>query len=129
AILNKIAATNWVPTTHSSNVAKALGKFIYVVGTKASIILEQHPDILVGADSPCRRIGRLTVDKKLLSGTHVEADVERKSQIDRVIEALKAEEEVDHAEGEEDGQEEEEASGFDGDTEKIVEDSDESSSN
>ncbi|MCI75061.1 hypothetical protein A2U01_0096328, partial [Trifolium medium] len=34
-----------------------------------------------------------------------------------------------HAEGEQDGQEEEEASGSDGDTEKIVEDSDESSSN
>ncbi|PNX78329.1 envelope-like protein [Trifolium pratense] len=35
AILNKIVAHNWVPTTHSSDVARGLGKFIYVVGTKA----------------------------------------------------------------------------------------------
>ncbi|CAJ2627763.1 unnamed protein product [Trifolium pratense] len=33
--LNKIAAVNWVPTTHSSNIAKELARFIYVVGTKA----------------------------------------------------------------------------------------------
>ncbi|PNX58942.1 putative envelope-like protein [Trifolium pratense] len=35
AVLNKIAAVNWVPTTHSSNIAKELARFIYVVGTKA----------------------------------------------------------------------------------------------
>ncbi|MCI25855.1 envelope-like protein, partial [Trifolium medium] len=34
AILNKIAAINWVPTTHSSDVATGLGRFIYAVGTK-----------------------------------------------------------------------------------------------
>ncbi|CAJ2663818.1 unnamed protein product [Trifolium pratense] len=35
AVLNRIAAHNWVPTTHSGDVARGLGKFIYVVGTKA----------------------------------------------------------------------------------------------
>ncbi|XP_045803021.1 uncharacterized protein LOC123896707 [Trifolium pratense] len=34
AILNRIAAHNWVPTTHSSDVSRSLGKFIYAVGTK-----------------------------------------------------------------------------------------------
>jgi uncharacterized RmlC-like cupin family protein len=32
-ILNRIAASNWVPTKHSSDVATCLGKFIYSVGT------------------------------------------------------------------------------------------------
>ena len=32
AILNKIVAANWVPTTHSSNIATWLGKFVYDVG-------------------------------------------------------------------------------------------------
>ncbi|XP_045810907.1 uncharacterized protein LOC123905343 [Trifolium pratense] len=35
AVLNRIAAHNWVPTTHSGDVARGLGKFIYAVGTKA----------------------------------------------------------------------------------------------
>ncbi|XP_050891404.1 uncharacterized protein LOC127096911 [Lathyrus oleraceus] len=35
AILHKIGAANWVPTNHKSTVAVMLGKFIYVVGTKA----------------------------------------------------------------------------------------------
>ncbi|XP_045797063.1 uncharacterized protein LOC123891267 [Trifolium pratense] len=33
ALLNKIAASNWVPTTHSNSVATGLAKFIYAVGT------------------------------------------------------------------------------------------------
>jgi len=37
AILNRIGATNWVPTTYSSYIATGLGKFIYVVGTKAKM--------------------------------------------------------------------------------------------
>ncbi|MCH99359.1 envelope-like protein, partial [Trifolium medium] len=37
AILNKIAAVNWVPTSHSSDVATGLGRFIYVVGTKTKV--------------------------------------------------------------------------------------------
>ncbi|CAJ2633262.1 unnamed protein product [Trifolium pratense] len=188
AILNKIVVVNWVPTTHSSNVAKELGRFIYAVGTKArfdygayffdatlehavsfalqlpiafptllcGIILDQHPNILVDADGACRRSSELTVSKKLLSGTHVDAGVgtsaqqmagtltkkqmiaeltetsrsleERKHQIDLVIAALKAEEEADQAEDEQDGHEEDEDSGTDGETEKMEEDSDESSS-
>ncbi|XP_050891005.1 uncharacterized protein LOC127096484 [Lathyrus oleraceus] len=35
AMLHKIGAANWVPTNHKSTVAVILGKFIYVVGTKA----------------------------------------------------------------------------------------------
>ncbi|CAJ2667395.1 unnamed protein product [Trifolium pratense] len=35
AVLNRIAAHNWVPTTHSGDVARGLRKFIYAVGTKA----------------------------------------------------------------------------------------------
>ncbi|XP_024634546.1 uncharacterized protein [Medicago truncatula] len=34
AILNRIGATNWVPTTHSSDIATSLGKFIYATGKK-----------------------------------------------------------------------------------------------
>ncbi|CAJ2652308.1 unnamed protein product [Trifolium pratense] len=34
-ILNRVVAHKWVPTTHSGDVARGLGKFIYVVGTKA----------------------------------------------------------------------------------------------
>ncbi|MCH95220.1 envelope-like protein, partial [Trifolium medium] len=46
ALLNKIAAVNWVSTTHSNNVATGLSKFIYVVGTRTpfdfgSYIFEQ----------------------------------------------------------------------------------------
>ncbi|XP_050909716.1 uncharacterized protein LOC127123550 [Lathyrus oleraceus] len=36
AMLNKIGAANWVPTNHKSTIAVMLGKFIYVVGTKAN---------------------------------------------------------------------------------------------
>ncbi|XP_050874964.1 uncharacterized protein LOC127078562 [Lathyrus oleraceus] len=35
AMLHKIGAANWVPTNHKSTVAVILGKFIYIVGTKA----------------------------------------------------------------------------------------------
>ncbi|XP_058765612.1 uncharacterized protein LOC131639128 [Vicia villosa] len=35
AMLHKIGATNWVPTNHKSTIATVLGRFIYVVGTKA----------------------------------------------------------------------------------------------
>jgi len=37
AILNTIVVVNWVPTTHSSDVATRLGKFIYVVGSKSKM--------------------------------------------------------------------------------------------
>jgi hypothetical protein len=33
-ILNKIGAANWVPTTHTSDIATGLGKFIYSMRTK-----------------------------------------------------------------------------------------------
>ncbi|KAK2383147.1 hypothetical protein QL285_070632 [Trifolium repens] len=35
AILNRIGAINWVPTTHSSTIATSLAKFIYAIGTGA----------------------------------------------------------------------------------------------
>lgn len=34
AMLNRIAACNWVPTTHSSDIATTLGRLIYAVGTR-----------------------------------------------------------------------------------------------
>ena len=37
AILNRIAATNWFPTTHSFDIATWLGMCIYVVGSKAKM--------------------------------------------------------------------------------------------
>ena len=37
AILNRIGAVNWVPTTHSSDVTTGLGKFIYDVGSKSKM--------------------------------------------------------------------------------------------
>jgi len=36
-ILNRIGAVNWVPTTHASDIATGLAKFIYVVGTKTKL--------------------------------------------------------------------------------------------
>jgi len=37
AILNRIGAANWVPTTHTSDIATGLAKFIYAIGTKFKI--------------------------------------------------------------------------------------------
>jgi hypothetical protein len=37
AILNQIATSNWVPTTHYSDSATSLGRFIYSVGTKTRL--------------------------------------------------------------------------------------------
>jgi hypothetical protein len=46
AILNRISAGNWVPTTHTSTIATSLAKFIYAIGTGAdadfgSLIFDQ----------------------------------------------------------------------------------------
>jgi len=41
-ILNRIAAINWVPPTHSSDVATGLGKFIYLVGTKTKMNIGKY---------------------------------------------------------------------------------------
>ncbi|XP_058784030.1 uncharacterized protein LOC131658792 [Vicia villosa] len=35
AMLHKIGAANWVPTNHKSTISTVLGRFMYVVGTKA----------------------------------------------------------------------------------------------
>ncbi|MCI81953.1 envelope-like protein, partial [Trifolium medium] len=37
-----------------------------------SIILGQHPDILGSVDTPCRRQAKLSLNQRLLTGTHVE---------------------------------------------------------
>ncbi|MCI82213.1 hypothetical protein A2U01_0103487, partial [Trifolium medium] len=39
------------------------------------IILEQHPDILGNSDTSCKRQGKLCLDQRLISGTHVEDSV------------------------------------------------------
>ncbi|KAK2442881.1 hypothetical protein QL285_014030 [Trifolium repens] len=100
AILNRIGASNWVPTTHSSTIATSLAKFIYAIGTGADvdygslifdqivehgkswamkliisvptiicgIILDQHPNILLPEDLPCKRDSPLTLSYKLFEG-------------------------------------------------------------
>ncbi|MCH81159.1 envelope-like protein [Trifolium medium] len=52
-LLNKIAAANWVPTTHSNVVATGLARFVYDV-----------------ADVPSRRESDLSLDYRLFEGTH-----------------------------------------------------------
>jgi hypothetical protein len=42
AILNRIGAVNLVLTTHSSDIATGLGKFIYFVGTKTKMNIGQY---------------------------------------------------------------------------------------
>ncbi|KAK2363009.1 hypothetical protein P8452_66173 [Trifolium repens] len=106
AILNRIGAINWVPTTHSSTIATSLAKFIYAIGTGADadfgslifdqivehgkswamklviafptiicgIILDQHPNILLPEDVPCKRDSPMTLSYKLFEGKHV-ADI------------------------------------------------------
>ncbi|KAK2424299.1 hypothetical protein QL285_034673 [Trifolium repens] len=106
AILNRIGASNWVPTTHSSTIATSLAKFIYAIGTGADvdygslifdqiiehgkswamklvisfptiicgIILNQHPNILLPEDLPCKRDSPLTLSYKLFEGKHA-ADI------------------------------------------------------
>jgi hypothetical protein len=42
AILNMIGAANWAPTTHSSDVATGMAKFIYCIGTKTKMNFGAH---------------------------------------------------------------------------------------
>ncbi|KAK2354424.1 hypothetical protein QL285_091946 [Trifolium repens] len=106
AILNRIGAANWVPTSHTSTIATGLAKFIYAIGTGANvdygslifdqivehgkswaiklavsfptliceIILDQHPNILVPEDVPCKRESPMTLSYKLFEGKHA-ADI------------------------------------------------------
>ncbi|KAK2358673.1 hypothetical protein QL285_095841 [Trifolium repens] len=106
AILNRIGAINWVPTTHSSTIATSLAKFVYAIGTSADvdygslifdqivehgkswamklvisfptiisgIILDQHPNILLPEDVPCKRDSPMTLSYKLFEGKHA-ADI------------------------------------------------------
>ncbi|KAK2382260.1 hypothetical protein QL285_069808 [Trifolium repens] len=106
AILNRIGAINWVPTTHSSTIATSLARFIYAIGTGTEanfgslifdqivdhgkswavklviafpslicgIILDQHPNILLPEDEPCKRESPMTLSYKLFEGKHA-ADI------------------------------------------------------
>ncbi|KAK2411248.1 hypothetical protein QL285_046544 [Trifolium repens] len=106
AILNRIGAVNWVPTSHTSTIATSLAKFIYAIGTGANvdfgslifdqivehgkswaiklaisfpsliceIILDQHPNILLPEDVPCKRESPMTLSYKLFEGKHA-ADI------------------------------------------------------
>ncbi|KAK2410040.1 hypothetical protein QL285_045432 [Trifolium repens] len=106
AILNRIGAVNWVPTSHTSTIATGLAKFIYAIGTGADvdfgslifdqivehgkswavklviafpslicgIILDQHSNILLPEDVPCKRESPMTFSYKLFEGKHV-ADI------------------------------------------------------
>jgi hypothetical protein len=42
AVLNRIGAANWVPTTHSSYIATRLARFIFVVGTKTKMDIGRY---------------------------------------------------------------------------------------
>jgi hypothetical protein len=42
AVLNRIGAANWVPTTHSSDIATGLARFIYAVGTKTKMDIGRY---------------------------------------------------------------------------------------
>ncbi|KAK2421808.1 hypothetical protein QL285_032396 [Trifolium repens] len=106
AILNRIGAVNWVPTSHTFTIATGLAKFIYAIGTSANvdfgslifdqiiehgkswaiklavsfpsliceIILDQHPNILLPEDVPCKRESPMTLSYKLFEGKHA-ADI------------------------------------------------------
>ncbi|KAK2389793.1 hypothetical protein QL285_063359 [Trifolium repens] len=106
AILNRIGAVNWVPTSHTSTIATSLAKFIYAIGTDANvdfgslifdqivehgkswaiklaisfpslicdIILDQHPNILLPEDVPCKRESPMALSYKLFEGKHA-ADI------------------------------------------------------
>ncbi|XP_045798021.1 uncharacterized protein LOC123892261 [Trifolium pratense] len=132
-VLNRIAAHNWVPTTHSGDVARGLGKFIYDVGTKAKFDYGSYffqetlsHALTYAVEKP------VALPTLLCVGTSVQAGVlSRKQMIADLTEtsrALEAEEAAENSEGEPDGQEGEETSGSDDDTEDLEEDSDESSS-
>jgi len=41
-VLNIIGAANWVPTTHSSDIATGLGRFIYAVGTRTKMDIGRY---------------------------------------------------------------------------------------
>ncbi|KAK2443855.1 hypothetical protein QL285_014924 [Trifolium repens] len=106
AILNRIGAVNWVPTSHTSTIATGLAKFIYAIGTSANvdfgslifdqiiehgkswaiklaisfpsliceIILDQHPNILLPEDVPCKRESPMTLSYNPFEGKHA-ADI------------------------------------------------------
>ncbi|KAK2351733.1 hypothetical protein QL285_096941 [Trifolium repens] len=42
AILNRIGTVNWVPTTHTSDIATSLARFVYAVGTGAEFNYGAH---------------------------------------------------------------------------------------
>ncbi|GAA0143674.1 hypothetical protein LIER_35787 [Lithospermum erythrorhizon] len=37
AVLYKVGVANWIPTIHNTSVSEALGKFMYMIGTGASL--------------------------------------------------------------------------------------------
>ncbi|CAJ2645672.1 uncharacterized protein LOC123892305 [Trifolium pratense] len=112
--------------TLSHALTYAVEKPVALPTLLCNIILEQHPDILRSTDVPCKRKG---VKQMIADLTEASRALEaRKLKIDRVIEALKAEEAAEAAEGEPDGQEGVKTSGSDDSTEDVMEDSDESSS-
>ena len=85
-----------MPTTHSSDIATGLAKFIYAVGTKSkmdfgryifdqtdavrlpiafptllcSIMLDQHPGLITADDLPKKRESPLTIHQKLFEDNH-----------------------------------------------------------
>ena len=42
AVLNRIGAANWVPTTHFSDIATGLARFIFAIGTKTKMDIGRY---------------------------------------------------------------------------------------
>ncbi|XP_057452188.1 uncharacterized protein LOC130744009 [Lotus japonicus] len=70
AILNRIGAANWDPTTHSSDVSSGLLPIGFPC-LLCEIILSQHPQILFVDEFPRKKASLLTIDYRLLAGAHV----------------------------------------------------------
>ncbi|XP_058768651.1 uncharacterized protein LOC131642421 [Vicia villosa] len=74
AMLHKIGAANWVPTNHKSTISAVLGRFMYVVGTKAKFDYGAYifDHTMKHARSfMCKTESPLAFHYKLFQGKHV----------------------------------------------------------
>ncbi|XP_057443304.1 uncharacterized protein LOC130735245 [Lotus japonicus] len=76
AILNRIGAANWAPTTHTSMFLQHADTFAVKIHIGfpcliSEIILSQHPQIVIADEFPSKKASPLTVNYRLLVGAHV----------------------------------------------------------
>ncbi|MCH82675.1 envelope-like protein, partial [Trifolium medium] len=74
-VLNRIGVANWVPTHHTSDIATVVKMPIAFPTLLCSIILDQHPGILISTDVACKRESPLTLHYRLFEGTHVQDNI------------------------------------------------------